>query len=52
MKNVLFAVAFGVIIIFFAYCMWLVGKKINYKLSYQSMVREEIRMMVRQEALK
>jgi len=34
------------------YGLWYLGKKVNYALSYQSMVQAEIRAMVKPEALK
>ena len=35
-----------------AFGLWMVGKKINYALSYESMVRETVEQMVKEECLK
>lgn len=47
---------FILVIVFFvaivSYASWQIGRRINYKFSYQSMVQEEVRRMVRPEALK
>ncbi len=41
----IFAFAIG------GYTLWLVGKKVNYSLSYKSMVEQTVRDMVKKECL-
>lgn len=36
----------------FSYGIWRIGRAINYRLSYESMVRETVREMVKREALR
>ena len=52
MKNILAVFVAVILVGFLSYFSWQIGKKINYKFSYQSMVQSEIRDMVKQEALK
>lgn len=56
MKNsidYLFVMIFGMCALLgISYLSWSVGRKINYRFSYKSMVQEEIRSMVKKDALK
>ena len=46
---IVITIALAISLPFFA---WKIGRKINYSFSYRDMVREEIRAMVKPEALK
>ena len=54
-KNKLLAylIIFGGVVFFliFAYTMWQVGRVVNYKMSYQSMVEQTIKEHVKEECL-
>lgn len=49
---ILATIGIAVLVIGLGYELWIIGKKINYQLSYKQMVQTEIRNMVKQEALK
>jgi cytochrome oxidase assembly protein ShyY1 len=56
MKNTFAVLIVGLgmltVVIGVAWGVWQMGRVINYKLSYRSMVQNEIRQMVKPEALK
>lgn len=52
MKNVLIVVVGVVIVGAVGYGAFVLNRYVNYNLSYESMVRDTVREMVREEALK
>ena len=51
MKDLMSALAVLLLALALAICAWYMGRTINYRLSYRSMVQEEIRRMVKPECL-
>lgn len=47
--NLIFGVVLMLVLVF---ALWNLGRQLNYSLSYESMVKETIREMVKKEALK
>jgi len=51
MKNLIMYVIVTLIVLSFSFGAWHFGRKINYSLSYKSMVKQTIIEMVKEEAL-
>ncbi len=52
MKKIVFTILSILLIGWFLVCCWFLIRKINYSLSYKSMVENTVREMVKEEALK
>jgi hypothetical protein len=50
--KILAGIGIVIIIVVFALSSWFIGRKINYSLSYENMVRQTIIEMVEEDALK
>jgi hypothetical protein len=49
--DLLLYTTLGTVLILFIFGMWTVGKKFNYKYSYESMVEQTVKHMVKSEYL-
>lgn len=52
MKKGLSYIAVGFFSVLLIYTMWQIGRKINYSVSYEDMVKTTIQEMVKKETLK
>jgi hypothetical protein len=50
--KILAGIGIVIIIVVFALSSWFIGRKVNYSLSYENMVRQTIIEMVEEDALK